>query len=192
MSHSTQDACVKHKSHVSRAILTRHATRSNQEWFYGVLRENRMEILDMVSKVFPNAVTSLQSVKMLLFYKFLLNSIVSTVKKKESDLPTTMRTSQTCIQFEDGRMDRGVYVRFSGEKRVFYRFSFSPIFKVIWINGTTNTGIQGLMKKYVICLNPLNAAPRISMSLCRGPRVYSGAECVFLIFLSVKKVVRQS
>ena len=48
-------------------------------------------------------------------------------------------------------MDRGVYVRFSGEKRVFYRFSFSPIFNVIWINDPKDTGIQGLMKKYVIC-----------------------------------------
>ena len=48
-------------------------------------------------------------------------------------------------------MDRGVYLRFSGKKSVFYRFSFSPIFKVIWINDTKSTGIQGLMKKYVIC-----------------------------------------
>ena len=48
-------------------------------------------------------------------------------------------------------MDRGVYVRFSGKKRVFYRFSVSPIIKVIWINDTKNTDIQGLMKKYVIC-----------------------------------------
>ena len=26
------------------------------------------------------------------------------------------------------------------------------------------------------------------MSPCRGPRVYSGAQCVFLVFLSVKSM----
>ena len=41
----------------------------------------------------------------------------------------TVPTIQSCIQFKDGRMDRGVYVRFSGKKRVFYHFSFSPILK---------------------------------------------------------------
>ena len=33
-------------------------------------------------------------------------------------------------------MDRSVYVRFAGKVRVFYRFSFSPIFIVIGINDT--------------------------------------------------------
>ena len=40
--------------------------------------------------------------------------------------------------------------------------------------------------------NPLNAAPEYTrgqkMSPCRGPRVYSGAEYVFLVFLSVKSM----
>ena len=48
---------------------------------------------------------------------------------------------------------------------------------------------------YVV-INPLNAAPEYTrgqkMSPCRGPRVYSGAECVFsgffLVFLSVKSM----
>ena len=42
------------------------------------------------------------------------------------------------------------------------------------------------------CFDVLNADPEYTrgqkMSPCRGPRVYSGAECVFFVFLSVKSM----
>ena len=106
--HNTQDACVKRKSRVSRAILTRHATKSNQEWFYRVSRGDPASMTWAI-RYFPIPWRSLQSVKMLFFSKFLQNLIFFNCKKY-SDLPITVRTSQSCIQFEDGRMDRGVYV----------------------------------------------------------------------------------
>ena len=49
----------------------------------------------------------------------------------------------------NGRVDRGVYVRFSGKIRVFYCFSFSAIFLSYLNKRHKKYSNQGLMKKYV-------------------------------------------